>query len=49
MSDRLIWLQDFSNKIVMSDLNGNNTYQLSSPNQLRVYCFLPNSISRSRM
>ncbi len=41
MSGRLIWLQDLSSKIVIGDLNGNNTYQLSSPNQLPVSWFIP--------
>lgn len=41
MSSRLIWLQDVADKMVISDLNGNNTYQLNSPKQQRVSWFLP--------
>ncbi|KAK4016061.1 hypothetical protein OUZ56_031022 [Daphnia magna] len=47
MSGRLIWLQDSLDKIVISDLNGTNTYQLNSPKQLRVSWFLPTHFSRS--
>jgi hypothetical protein len=48
MSERLIWLQDLQNKIIISDLNGTNTYQLNSPKQLRVSWFLPTYFSLSR-
>lgn len=48
MSDRLIWLQDLQDKIIISDLNGTNTYQLNSPKQLRVSWFLPAHLPLSR-
>lgn len=41
MSSRLIWIQDVTDKMVIGDLNGTNTYQLNSPKQLRVSWFLP--------
>ncbi len=48
MSDRLIWLQDLQDKIIISDLNGTNIYQLNSPKQLRVSWFLPAHLPFSR-
>lgn len=36
MSDRLIWLQELSTMIAISDLNGTNSYLLGSPRQRRV-------------
>jgi len=48
MSDRLIWLQDLQDKIIVSDLNGTNTYQLNSPKHLRVSWFLSAHLPLSR-
>lgn len=36
MSDRLLWLQELSVTIVISDLNGANSYLLGSPKHQRV-------------
>lgn len=36
MSDRLLWLQETSVMVAITDLQGSNSYSLGSPKQQRV-------------